>query len=319
MIRLGVIGTGRIAARFMNDQELVPEIYVTCIYNPHMKSAKLFAERFQVKKFTDDWSDLVSCVDAVYIASPHQTHMEYVKSALKSRKHVLCEKPMAFSKKSIEELYNFAEQNGVVLMEAIKTAYCPGFKHLMQTASSGVIGTICDVEACFTKLEDPLGRELSDSSYGGSVIELGTYVLLPIIKIFGDNATDIQFLSIKNAKGIDIFTKINLIYEQRFGLGKVGLGVKSEGNLIISGTSGYIYAKSPWWLTREYEIRYEDPNKRELYTFEFERNGLLYEVQAFVDEIRSHKRKHNENKVISTAIAGIMEKYFEQKDRAEHL
>ena len=99
-------------------------------------------------------------VDAIYIASPHQTHYEYAKRALEQGKHVLCEKPLAFKRAEAEELFAIAREHGVVLLEAIKTAYCPGFVQLVGIAKSGVIGRICDVEACFTDLQiRDCGRE----------------------------------------------------------------------------------------------------------------------------------------------------------------
>ena len=64
-----------------------------------------------------------------------------------------------FQKKEAEELYALAAAKKLVLLEAIKTAYCPGFVQLVGIAKSGAIGRICDVEACFTKLEKPENRE----------------------------------------------------------------------------------------------------------------------------------------------------------------
>ena len=81
-------------------------------------------------------------------------HCEITVEALKSGKHVLCEKPLAFQKKEAEELYTLAAAKKLVLLEAIKTAYCPGFVQLVGIAKSGAIGRICDVEACFTRLAD---------------------------------------------------------------------------------------------------------------------------------------------------------------------
>lgn len=313
MIRLGVIGTGRIAARFVRDAGLVPETQIVCIYNPRISSAEVFAEKNGIGAATDEWESLLSLVDAVYIASPHDTHVDYVRRGLLGGKHVLCEKPMAFSGDEASELFSLASARGLVLMEAVKTAYCPGYMSLTETVKSGKIGAVRDVEACFTKLTDPAGRELSDPVYGGSLVELGTYVMLPMIDIFGGHPTDVKFHSVKDAKGIDLFTKVHLGYGEGFGLGKVGLGVKSEGELIVSGTKGYLYAKAPWWLTREFEVRYENPNERERYTFEFEGDGLHYELRAFLKEIEADRRDDSERKRMSVAFAGIMEQFLRSR------
>ena len=95
MIRLGVIGNGRIAARFVKSAKLVPEVQIVCIYNPRKSSAEAFVAKNGIGMATDEWEILLSRVDAVYIASPHATHVDYARRALLGGKHVFCEKPMA--------------------------------------------------------------------------------------------------------------------------------------------------------------------------------------------------------------------------------
>ena len=78
--------------------------------------------------------------------------------------------------------------------------------------------------------------------------------------------------------GLDKFTKASFIYANGMGLAKTGIGVKSEGELIISGTKGYIYCEAPWWLTKHFEVRYENAAKRDVYEYEYEGSGLQYEL-----------------------------------------
>ena len=100
-----------------------------------------------------------------------------------SGKHVLCEKPLALTVSEVKEMYQLAENKGLVLKEAIKTAYCPAFSHLITVVKSGVIGNIKDIDVSFTKLCSGNIRELDAGQAGGSVTELASYVLLPIFKI----------------------------------------------------------------------------------------------------------------------------------------
>ena len=167
IIRIGIIGTGRIAERFVPEAKYVSGVIVQGVYNPHEAHAKHFAEQFELAFYTSDLELLWEKVDAVYIASPHETHYDYAKEALRHKKHVLCEKPLAFKKIDAEELFRLAHENGCVLLEAIKTAYCPGFAQLVSIAKSGVIGRIRDVEACFTRLTPEHLRERQDIEYGG--------------------------------------------------------------------------------------------------------------------------------------------------------
>ena len=284
-IRIGIIGTGRIAKRFAAAVNVVSGITIVCVYNPHRESAQLFATEQGIAKSTDQWADFVEQIDAAYIASPHETHAPYAKKLLQAGKHVLCEKPMCLHQEEAEDLYALARKKHRILMEAVKTAYCPGFLAMMDMAKSGKIGQIRDVEACFTRLTPTNLRELTDTVYGGSVTELGSYVLLPIWKLFGTNYTDISCQSIYAENGVDTYTKLIFTYEEGMATAKMGLGVKSEGQLVISGTKGYILCESPWWLTRKFEVRYEDPNRREVYEYPYEGTGLEYELEAFKQAI----------------------------------
>ena len=287
-IRLGVIGTGRIAGRFVQSVGDVCSLEITAVYNVRKGSAERFAEEHEIKKAYDDMTDFLSEVDAVYIASPHETHVPYTRAALNADKHVLCEKPMSLSKNDAEELYKLAEEKNLVLLEALKTTYCEGFQEMMAVADSGRIGAVRDIEAAFTKLEGKNTRELTDVKYGGSFLELGSYNMLPIFRLYGTDYKEVHFYSTYAENGLDLYTKAVFDYgDGRFATAKCGLGVKSEGQIIISGTEGYIVGKSPWWLTKHFDVRYEDPNRSETYETAYEGSGLQYEAEAFVHYIRS--------------------------------
>ena len=311
-IKLGIIGTGRIAKRMVSDAKVVTNLEIYSIYNPHYLSSQAFAKECGISKYYGNLEQFLATVDAVYIASPHETHVNYTRESLLAGKHVLCEKPMAFSKLEAKELFQLAKEKNLVLMEAFKTAYCPGYQALCETVLSGKIGDVYDVEACFCKLTAPELREMKDERYGGSVTELASYVLLPIIQILGSEISEVQFKSIKAPTGIDLYTKIILEYNNAMALGKVGLGVKSEAQLIIAGTKGYILAESPWWLTKKFEVRYEDTSKTEEYSFPFEQNGLHYELDAFKNSILSNKRV-NDSEKISIAIADLLHRFMETR------
>lgn len=303
LLNIGVIGTGRIANRFINEAKWVSGVSVHCAYNPSIESASGFASKYGIPGF--------SCIDtflgeveAVYIATPHENHVEYIKQCLEKGVHVLCEKPMCFSEPEAEELFQTARDKHLVLMEAFKTAYCPGFKEILDLVSSGKIGRIRDVEACFTKLVSDGGREYR-GKFAGDFYELGSYPLLAILSILGDGYTDIVFNKIKNDEGVGIYTKAYFKYKDAIATAKTGIGVKSEGSLIISGEKGYIYVPAPWWLTRRVEVRYEDQAQNEIYEFEFEGDGLRYEIQRFCDRV-NNRIEDSEMEAMSVGIAKVM-------------
>ncbi|MCR5676181.1 MAG: Gfo/Idh/MocA family oxidoreductase [Lachnospiraceae bacterium] len=294
-VRFGIIGTGRIARRFVPEAAAVSEAGITAVYNPHPGSAERFVQTCREKAGPDmrpapfasfdDRNDagqnFWELVDAVYIASPHETHESYIRQALLHDRHVLCEKPMVLSGEAASGLFEIARAKGLVLAEAVKTAYCPGFRKLMETAASGVIGDIRYADACFTKLEDPQNRELTDTLYGGSFPELGSYVLLPAVKLFGADPADVFFECVRGDNGLDLFTRCSLRYTGGLATAVCGLGVKSEGRLVIGGTKGYLLVPAPWWKTGHFEAHFENSEKTIFYEEHFEGDGLRYEIDAF--------------------------------------
>jgi glycerol-3-phosphate cytidylyltransferase len=308
MIRFGVVGCGRIAGRFVKESKFVSGCTVEGVYNIHTESAKKFAENYELSFFSDDYQDFLSRVNAVYIASPHDTHGQYAKAALLAGKHVLCEKPMVLTAQEAQALFDLAQRQGLILMEALKTAYCPGFQRLVSCAKSGKIGKIVSVDAAFTKLVPAGSRELTNDGVGGSMTELASYPLLAIFKLLGSGYQDIRFSSLRNVDGVDIFTRADLFYPGAVATAKVGLGVKTEGDLVISGTRGYVYVPAPWWKTDYFEMRYEDPADTERNFYKFAGDGLRYEIVAFLNRITSGQMD-SDAQALSVALARAIELY----------
>lgn len=315
--RIGIIGTGRITGRFLMEAKSVSGVSVQGAYNPHKKSTERFAKRYEIDAF-ETMDELYEKSEIVYVASPHETHYAYVKDALEHDKHVICEKPFVLKKEQAAELFEIAKQRNRILFEGIKTAYCPGFTKLMDVARSGLIGSIRYVDACFTKLENPESRELTDTKYGGSFLELGSYCLLPVIKLLGCEYEELSFDSIYGAGKIDLFTKASLKFPKGLATITCGLGVKSEGRLLIAGTKGYIVAEAPWWKTTYFEVHYEDASKVEKYSERFLGDGLRYEISDMLNQINgNHKSEFKLTRNESITMAGIMEEFLHKENRGQ--
>lgn len=314
---IGIIGTGRIANRFIKEARSVSGVNVQSVYNPHPNSVAAFAEKWDINPYSD-LEEFYKGIDFVYIASPHETHYEYIKTSLEHGKNVLCEKPMTMKKSEAEEVFTIAKEKNLILMEGIKTAYCPGFHRLLGVAHSGKIGSIRNVEACFTKLEDPKHRELVDTEYGGSFLELGSYVMLPIFKLFSEDYTDLKFDTIKGDNGLDLFTRASFKFSTGLATATVGLGVKSEGRLLISGTKGYILVTAPWWKTKYFEVHYEDPNDVEKYSESFLGDGLRYEINDFLLQLTDKGRNDFKlTRAESISMASAMEQFLKEERNNE--
>ena len=274
IVNIGVVGCGRIAQRFIPETTRVDAVRLTAIYDISHSAAEAVTDDKSI--ICRSFEELVDRVDAVYIATPHLSHYSQAKYALEHNRHVLCETPLVLKREQAEELYKLASDNNLVLLEANKTAFCPAFNHLITLIKSGLIGDVVGIDASESKLwgEDKLKRELDPNEAGGSLYEMGSYPLLPIIKLLGTQHRNINLYSRLNSNGVDVYTRGIMCFERAVASFQLGLGVKTEGNLIISGTKGYAYVPSPWWKTDYFELRYEDQNLNKKYFYKWDEPGL---------------------------------------------
>lgn len=317
-IRIGIIGCGRIANRFVPETSFVSYANVTGVYDINEEIACRFTETHGIPSVYKSLEDMFNSVQAVYIATPHLSHYELCKQAILRKKHVLCETPLVLNGNEARELFRMAEENQVVLIEANKTAHAPAFNHLITMIKSGLIGEVVDVSASESKLwGDKFTRELDPEQAGGSMFEMGSYPLLPIIRLMGTGYTNINFYS-KMKDGVDVYTRGVMRYPNGVCSFQLGLGVKTEGNLVISGTKGYAYVPSPWWLTDYYEFRFEDQNQNKKFFYKWDGAGLRYEIQEFLSCIFNHRkntvRLRSEE---SISMADIMQQFTERKNFME--
>lgn len=316
VVNIAIVGCGRIAQRFYAEVDKVDAASVVALYDVNRDAAATLNEALVAESF----EEAVERADAVYIATPHNLHYQQAKYALEHGRHVLCETPMVLRKAEAEELYDIAKERGLVLLEANKTAYSPAFNHLVTLVKSGLIGDVVGIDASESKLwgEENLKRELDPAMAGGSLYEMGSYPLLPIIKLLGTEYEQIDIYSRMNENGVDVYTRGIVRYKSAIASFQLGLGVKTEGNLVISGTQGYVYVPSPWWKTDYFELRYEDQNRNKKYFYKWDEPGLRYEIQEFVSCIVNKRRSSARlTPRQSTAMACVMEQFANRENLFE--
>lgn len=316
-VKVGVIGCGRVANRFPLEAGVVNGIVISACFDTNADAMNDYARTFEGVKACATADALYDEVDAVYIATPHLSHYKYIRQAINAGKHVLVETPMVLNGGKAKELFELAEQKGVILMEANKTAHCPAFNHLMVMIKSGVIGEVVDIEASLSQLLNKNGREFDPKQAGGALFEQGSYPLLPIFRLMGINYKNLNLYS-RMENGVDIHTKGVFRYDHAVCSFKVGLGVKTEGNLVISGTKGYAYVPAPWWLTDYFELRYEDQNKNQKFFYKWDGFGLRYEIQEFIScvlnkRFSSARLRRRE----SIQMAEVMQQFVERENFME--
>lgn len=310
MLRMGIIGAEGIVQRFAEETRFVSGIELTAIYDADERKAnrKAIADELQLQE-QDDLETMLHEVDAVYVAAPPVHHAACIRKAIEKGKHVLVEYPAFFSAEEAGELYRLAESKQVQLFHGLKTAYCPGFLRLVSMAKSGMIGNILSVDANFTRI---LGNKIQGrfrEASGGSMMALGEYPLLAFFKLLGLNYQHIAFFSREDAEQNDIYTRFFAQYPHAIGSAGVGLNAKSEGNLVITGTRGYIYVPAPWWKTEYFEVRYEDINQNRKYFYKFQGEGLRYEIAEFVRCIARQKHSASLTAEESIQMARVLEQY----------
>lgn len=318
-VHIGIIGCGRVANRFPQEASVINGIVISGAFDTDNEIRKQFCQKFSLTGKTDSLIELYNLCNAVYIATPHLSHYELAKDSLLHGKHVLCETPLVLKKEQAIELYRLAEEKELILMEANKTAHCPAFNHLIVMLKSGVIGDIVGIDASLSKLwDDDLSlREFDSKQAGGSMYELGSYPFLPIIKLLGTEYLNLNLYS-RMQNGVDMYTKGVMRYPHAICSFNVGLGVKTEGNLVISGTKGYAYVPAPWWKTDYFELRYEDQNQNKKFFYKWDGAGLRYEIQEFISCIvnkrfSSARLRRRE----SICMAEIMEQFTKRKNFIE--
>lgn len=318
-VKIGIIGCGRVAHKFPSEAAVVSGVKVIAAYDINQTASQSIAMHNQDVKAYSCLAEFYHAIDAVYIATPHLTHYDYIKKSIEESKHVLCETPLVLNGSQAKEVYRLAKEKGVLLMEANKTAHSPAFNHLMVMIKSGVIGDVVDVEASLSKLwdDDMTLREFDPMQAGGSMYELGSYPLLPILKLCGIQYENLNLYS-RMKDGVDMYTKGVFRFPNTVCSFKVGLGVKTEGNLVISGTKGYAYVPAPWWKTDYFELRYEDQNENQKFFYKWDGAGLRYEIQEFISCIvnrrfSSARLRRRE----SICMAEVMQQFMERKNFRE--
>ena len=224
------------------------------------------------------YDELLREVDAVYIAAPIDRYEELIRPALEAGHHVLCESPLLLGERQGRELYALADARGLVLMEALKTLYFPAFDHLKLLLESGVVGEVKDVNASFGHVFDDLDGY---DKYQGSFYDMASYIALPAMAFLGNDYLESR-LTCAYDKDFCVWTKCDLRYRTASATLKVGRGVKTEGDVVITGTDGYVYVPAPWWKTDYFEVRGEGLRETKKYFCDYAGQGQRYEIDEFV-------------------------------------
>jgi len=313
-LSIGLVGESSLLNKFERESHFVNGVSISGIYT---LDDRLLCKEVKSLPVFENLGQLLDLSDAVYIVSHPSKHYQQTKQALMAGKHVLCESPIAYTVKELEELFDIAKNNKLLLVDGLKTAYSTAYSRMLTLIKSGIIGDVVSVDSICTSLS-----ELQNNSGKGlinawnSICAWGPTAMLPIFQLLGSEYKSKQIVSHIIEKDFDTFTKVAFVFPNAVASCKVGKGAKSEGELIVSGTNGYVYVPSPWWKTDYFEVRYENPADNKRYFYQLDGEGIRYEIVSFLKMIQMSKNYSFVDRLCSTAIVEVIES-FNRNDRIE--
>ena len=288
MVRFAVIGTSAITTRFLEALTAAGQgAVLQAVYSRTKQRAQAFGAQYGAKADYDSLQALVADknVDAVYIAIPNSLHCAQALCMLRAGKHVLCEKPMAATAQQARQMFRAAEENGVVLMEAMRSLYTPGFARLCGLVQA--VGPVRSARIPYAKYSSRYGlvrqgkptNIFSTEFATGALMDLGVYCVNLALGLFGA-PKGIQASAVKLPNGADGAGAILARYDDK--LVELAYSKITDGRLPgeVQGEQGTVLVHHPDEITR-LEVLWRD-GRREDITVQNPPNNLCGEVQQFL-------------------------------------
>lgn len=191
MVNFAVIGTNFVTDSLIDAGRQCEGFHVQAVYSRTMERAKEYAEKYEIEDCCDSLGQLAQAknIDAVYVASPNALHAEQSIQMMNAGKHVLCEKTIASNLKELKEMLSVAKKNHVILLEAMRSAFDPGFTAIQKNLPK--LGKIrratfqyCQYSRRYDNykmgiIENAFKPELSN----GALMDIGVYCVHPLVKL----------------------------------------------------------------------------------------------------------------------------------------
>ncbi|MDO5155774.1 MAG: Gfo/Idh/MocA family oxidoreductase [Eubacteriales bacterium] len=249
-VKWGVLGTASIARGCtIPGMQQADNCELYGVAGRDLKKAEDFKETFGFEKAYGDYDALLadSEVEAVYIPLPNHLHYEWCMKAIAAGKHVLCEKPLAPTKKQAEELFQAAAEKGVVLMEAFAYLHSPYVAALKEELDQETIGEISYIESAFMVQScKPDDIRMYKEMYGGALYDLGCYCVSLMVWLLGNVPEKAQAIAEYSERNIDLFTTGYMMFpgeiRASFNCGMIFGNARDSrmDRLYIHGSKGYI-------------------------------------------------------------------------------
>ncbi|OAS84046.1 MULTISPECIES: Gfo/Idh/MocA family protein [Metabacillus] len=298
MVRFGIIGTNWITESFIQAASKVEGFSLTAVYSRTSEKAEEFAGKYDIEHTYTDLEQFASSnqFEAVYIASPNSLHASQAILCMKNGKHVICEKPMASNTKEISEMIKVANENTVVLMEALKTTLLPNFLTIKENLHK--IGQIrryfasyCQYSSRYDKYKEGIVLNAFNPEFSnGALMDIGIYCVYPAVALFGE-PKQIQASSYMLESGVDGEGSILLTYEEMDAVIMYSKITNSYVPSEIQGENGSIIIDQ-MNTPQSVKIQYKDGTVEDI-TRTQDSDSMYYEAKEFV-ELITHKKQQSE-------------------------
>ncbi len=290
-MKLVIFGCGNIAHRIAKSCKLVEDLELVGFASKDIDKAKQYSQLYECKKYGDYDYFLNSDVDAVYIATYNNSHYDLIKKCLENKKNVICEKPMLFASKQINEMFDLAKANNVLLMEALKSVFLPIIIKTKQMIKDKTIGEIKSIYASFMRKgyhDDNHWINIKET--GGALKDLGSYTIGTMNYLMDVNPEIISIETNETDTKADTIAHVELRYGNVIGKSSVSNSIDKDTYLLVEGDKGYIKIDNFWKSGNgEYEVNGIKYELKEEYISDF-----YYELKHFKDLV--------DNKIIESPI-----------------
>lgn len=298
-IRFGVIGTNNITDWFLSGAKEVKDFELTAVYSRTEKKARSFADKYGVENIFTSLEEMTksNLIDAVYIASPNSLHASQSILFLENKKHVLCEKAFASNASEAEKMIKASKENGVVLMEAMKTTALPNFKVIEENIHK--IGKVRKYFASFCQYssrydayrQGEVLNAFKPEFSNGALMDIGVYCIAPMVSLFGEPLA-IQATGFKLASGVDGEGSILCTYPEMTAVVQYSKISNSDLPTEIQGEEGTITINK---ISQVSEVTFK-PRQGDLQTLGSKgtEDDLYDETQDFVEMILADNQEQRD-------------------------
>jgi predicted dehydrogenase len=279
--RWGILAPGKIAHKFVAGVQSLPDAEVVAVGSRTLEKAQAFAAQYKIPRAYGSYAELAADknLDAIYVATPHNFHLDAALLCFRQGRPVLCEKPMAPNLAQAREMVECARANRVFLMEALWTRFQPAMGVVRQWLDAGRIGELRRLECDFSFRApfNPESRLFNPALAGGGLLDVGIYALALTSWVFKGLPERHASLAALGETGVDEQAGVFFLYP-RGEMAVLTFGTRTQGTISarIVGTEGCIEIPTPFYRAQEAVLKVGQTEIRERRPFSA--SGYEYEA-----------------------------------------